>query len=174
MGVGINRHTPSVKEPNREPTKMSRVVPDVVADALTVLVISSSEEDFSILTRMLHQPSLTLSGVRTFQEAHTVLLQNLVPVVITDSGITGGCWKDVLCSVGSLQHPPHLVVTSRLADAHLWAEVLNLGGCDVLSKPFDATEVNRAVDSALRNWIWLKANQTGFVAPNQHVARQPD
>lgn len=46
-------------------------------------------------------------------------------------------------------------------DARLWAEALNLGGYDVLAKPFDASEVNRAVDSALRNWVWLKAVQAG-------------
>jgi hypothetical protein len=46
-------------------------------------------------------------------------------------------------------------------DARLWAEVLNLGGYDLLAKRFDASEVNRAVDSALRNWMWLKAVQAG-------------
>lgn len=174
MAVGIDRYTPSVKEPNREPRKISQVVPDVVADALTVLVISSSEEDFCILTQMLGRSPFNLFRVRTFEEARTVLLQNLVPVVIADSGMADGCWKDVLCAVGSSQHPPRLVVASHLADAHLWAEVLNLGGYDVLSKPFDATEVNRAVDSALRNWIWLNASQTGFITNNKHMARQPD
>jgi len=153
---------------------MLRVAPDGVMDALTVLVISSSEEDFSILTQMLGWSPFNLSRVRTFQEARTVLLQNLVPVVIADSGMADGCWKDVLCAVESSQHPPRLVVASHLADPRLWAEVLNLGGYDVLSKPFDATEVNRAVDSALRNWLWLNASQTGFIANNKHVARQPD
>ena len=132
MGVGINRYTPSVKESNREPAKISRVVPDDVADALIVLVISSSEEDLSILTQMLGRSPFNLSSVRTFEEARTVLLQNLVPVVIADSGMADGCWKDVLCAVGSSQHPPRLVVASQLVDAHLWAEVLNLGGYDVL------------------------------------------
>lgn len=98
----------------------------------------------------------------------------MVPVVIADSGMADGCWKDLLCTLGSSQHPPRLVVASRLADAHLWAEVLNLGGYDVLSKPYDATEVNWAVDSALRNWIWLNVSQTGFIATSKQVARQPD
>jgi len=34
-----------------------------------------------------------------------------------------------------------LIVTSRVADARLWAEVLNLGGFDVIAKPFHAPEV---------------------------------
>ncbi|SRR5579871_211761 len=174
MGVGINSHNPSVKDPSRETILMSRLVSDEVRGALIVLVICSSEADFSILSQMLGWPPLNPSRVRTFLEARTVLLQNLVPVVVADSGLADGCRKDVLCAVGSSQHPPRLVIASQLADAHLWAEVLNLGGYDVLSKPFDATEVNRAVDSALRNWIWLNASQTGFIVNNQHVARQSD
>jgi DNA-binding response OmpR family regulator len=36
-------------------------------------------------------------------------------------------------------------VTSRLADERLWAEVLSLGGYDVLMKPFDVSEVYRVI-----------------------------
>jgi DNA-binding response OmpR family regulator len=32
----------------------------------------------------------------------------------------------------------------------LWAEVLNLGGYDVLSKPFDPVEVRRVVENTRR------------------------
>jgi len=42
--------------------------------------------------------------------------------------------------------PPLLIVTSRLADERLWAEVLNLGAHDVLAKPFNAEEVVRVLD----------------------------
>jgi DNA-binding response OmpR family regulator len=45
-------------------------------------------------------------------------------------------------------NPPDLIVASRLADEYLWAEVLNLGGYDVLAKPFNAEEVRRVVGLA--------------------------
>jgi hypothetical protein len=41
-----------------------------------------------------------------------------------------------------------MIVTSRLADERLWAEVLNLGGYHLLAKPFDASEVVRVVGTA--------------------------
>lgn len=44
--------------------------------------------------------------------------------------------------------PPKLIVASRLADERLWAEVLNLGGYDLLVKPFVADEVQRVVSLA--------------------------
>jgi len=44
-----------------------------------------------------------------------------------------------------------LVVTSKFPDESLWAEVLNLGGYDVLAQPFDREEVTRVVRSAVRS-----------------------
>ncbi len=43
-----------------------------------------------------------------------------------------------------------MIVASRVTDEALWAEVLNLGGYDVLVQPFDRTEVLRVTDAALR------------------------
>ena len=51
-------------------------------------------------------------------------------------------------------NPPRFVVSSRLADDHVWAEVLNLGGYDVLCTPFEAREVSS-----------FGAQRLGLVAP---------
>ena len=51
-----------------------------------------------------------------------------------------------------LSIPPLLIVTSRVADACLWAEALNMGAYDVLAKPFDLTEVTRILSSAWLHW----------------------
>lgn len=47
---------------------------------------------------------------------------------------------------------PVLIVVSRVVDDGLWAEVLNLGGYDVLATPFRAREVIRSVSFAWRHW----------------------
>ena len=44
--------------------------------------------------------------------------------------------------------PPQLIVADRLADDALWAEVLNLGGYDLLMTPFEPEEVWRVVSMA--------------------------
>lgn len=127
---------------------------------LTVLVISSLE-DFLLLDRMLGSPTFKLLGVRTCRDACDILLQSFVPVVISDRNLPDGCWKHVLGAAESSEHPAHLVVASQLVDGRLWAEVLNLGGYDLLAKPFDTTEVNRVVESAVRNWTWIKGVEAG-------------
>ena len=55
---------------------------------------------------------------------------------------------------------PNVIVTAAISDEALWAEVLNLGGYDVLAQPFDSIEVSRVVSSAWRRWndeLWTAA-----------------
>jgi len=79
-----------------------------------------------------------------------------VAVVLSEVVLVDGDWKHVLQETKRLPDGPALVVSSRLADERLWAEVLNLGGHDVLLTPFEAAEVERVVDSASRASIWRK------------------
>jgi hypothetical protein len=65
-------------------------------------------------------------------------------VVICERSLPDGDWKDLLGKT------PRLIVTSDAADEALWAEVLNLGGNDVLAQPFDEQEVRRVVAMAGR------------------------
>ena len=73
-------------------------------------------------------------------------------VVVTDRDLPDGSWRDILHGMQDNPQRPLLIVASRHADGHLWAEVLNLGGYDVLAKPFDALEVQRVVGSACQRW----------------------
>ena len=45
---------------------------------------------------------------------------------------------------------PPVIVSSLTADERLWAEVLDLGGYDLLMTPFDATEIQNVVCMACR------------------------
>ena len=91
------------------------------------------------------QEFYALIGSRRFgaeEDSHCHLRGNLLP----------GTWRDMLERIGRLPQPPFLIVTSRLADGHLWAEALNLGAYDVLAKPFDRNEVVRIVSLAWLHW----------------------
>jgi len=75
-----------------------------------------------------------------------------VGVVICDAEIEGGDWQALLSSLQDRPAPPNVIISSRLADERLWAEVLNLGGYDVLAQPFDEAEVRRVVHMAWTAW----------------------
>lgn len=117
-----------------------------------LLIISSFEEDHARLDHVLGGSNWTVRVVRTCREATALLPENPLPVVICERDLPDGNWKDILDALTLLARPPSLIVTSRLADEYLWAEVLNLGGYDVLAKPLDEKEVRWAVHSAWRHW----------------------
>ena len=76
-----------------------------------------------------------------------------VPVVISEPSLADGDWRTILDGLAELPEQPRLIVSSRLADHHLWADVLSLGGYDVLITPFDPTEVSRVVFLAWQSAI---------------------
>ncbi len=75
-----------------------------------------------------------------------------VQVVLSETGGPGWQWGKLLHDIKQLAHPPQLIVTSRTADDYLWAEVLNIGGYDVLQQPFNRDEVERVVAGAHRHF----------------------
>jgi DNA-binding response OmpR family regulator len=75
-----------------------------------------------------------------------------VGVVVCERDLFPGSWRDMLDGLQALPLPPLLIVTSHLADEHLWAEALNLGAYDVLAKPFEDQELTRVLHSALVHW----------------------
>jgi DNA-binding response OmpR family regulator len=82
------------------------------------------------------------------REAIAAIAERHPDVVLCEASLPDGNWKDLLEDLSGRLNPPYLIVTSHLADEHLWAEVLNLGGYDVLAKPFDAEELCRVVEFA--------------------------
>jgi len=123
-----------------------------VDNRIALLTIGFFEKDHILLGYIFRESNWTLRGVRTYREATVLLRENPPPVVvICERDFADGNWKDILGALTLLAQPPPLIVTSRLADECLWAEVLNLGGRDVLAKPLDEKEVLWAVSSAWRN-----------------------
>jgi DNA-binding response OmpR family regulator len=117
-----------------------------------VLSISPIEDDHNSLERVFSEFRWTLHRALTLASATTFLAENQVPVVICERALPAGTWKDLLNGAIVLPQPPRVVVTSRLADEHFWAEALHVGAYDVLAKPFEAREVFRIVSLASRSW----------------------
>jgi DNA-binding response OmpR family regulator len=84
------------------------------------------------------------------EQALAQLADSRISVVICETPLPDGSWKDLLACMARAKASSVLVVTSKLADESLWAEVLNWGGYDVLAQPFDREEVTRVVRSAVR------------------------
>ena len=119
---------------------------------VSILAVSPAEEDHLLLSHVFSHSNWKFDAVRTCAEALELLQRCGVAVVICAAELSDGTWKDLLARLAGPPVPPRLIVASRLADDSLWAEVLDCGGYDVLSVPFEPPEVIRVVSLAWRQW----------------------
>ena len=131
-------------------------VPRVPEEPVTVLQITPADGDHLTLRQILKVPDWHVHQVPNCRQARIFLMELPVAVVLSEVTLADGDWKCVLQETRKLQVAPALVVSSRLADERLWAEVLNLGGHDVLLTPFEPAEVERVIGSASRAGVWRK------------------
>ena len=119
---------------------------------VSALVVGVPDADRSKLEAVFLTNGWRLAWVRTRAEACAFLESTPVRVVIAESELTEGGWLEMLEDLRQNPEAPILVVTARLADESLWAEVINRGGYDLLAKPLDTEEVARVVGAALRHF----------------------
>lgn len=120
--------------------------------AEAVLAVSLSKNDHRDLKTISTALHWRLTSAATLAQGLLRAMSQCVAVIVCECNPPDGSWKLLLDKIGVLAQPPRLIVASRLADERLWAEVLNLGGWDVLATPFDAKEVHRVVSYAVDSW----------------------
>ena len=121
---------------------------------VTVLALLTSPADRQSLENIFSHSNWDLRFAASLQEAEAINRDdNAVGVVISDLLLPNHkCWRDVLAALQTLVIPPALIVVDARADGQVWAEVLNLGGYDLIMKPFDSAEVLRTVSAAWLSW----------------------
>lgn len=128
--------------------KGSMLIPAALSDPrepISALLISPVVEDQISLQHIFDRSNWLFRKVSTCREASAHACQYDTAVVICERDLPDGDWKLMMSTFERLPLRPNLIVTSGVADDLLWAEVLNLGGYDVLAQPFDSEEVYRVV-----------------------------
>jgi DNA-binding NtrC family response regulator len=128
-------------------------------ETLRILIVSPREDDYALLRRAFGYVGWRSHSVATCRDALAFLRWNRVAVLICDSELPDGNWKEILHGISDLACAPGLIVASRAADAGLWAEVLNLGGCDLLVKPLDIVDASWAIQATWRHWKERQVSQ---------------
>ncbi|HUI57453.1 MAG TPA: hypothetical protein VLY04_20895 [Bryobacteraceae bacterium] len=99
--------------------------------------------------------------VAGWQAALALIKRGLIHVVLCAQDLPDGSWRDLAAAAATMDEPPALIVVSRLADERLWAEVLNLGGYDLLAAPLVQSELARSLDLAWHHWAARRHEQPG-------------
>lgn len=119
---------------------------------VSVLMVGEYESDRFLIRDVFGKLGWILFEALDRKLAMQCLEANPVQVVIVKTDVPNWCWRRVLNDLRRLAKPPQLIVTSRTADESLWAEVLNVGGYDVMAQPFERYEVERVIASAHRHF----------------------
>ncbi len=152
-------------------------IPKSTNNTVDILYVDPNARDRAALEQILVRsegpagPPSTweLESRSTAQSAFFALRQRRIPILLFDTENHTGSWREMLDLLYFLDHPPMLIVTSRLADERLWAEALNLGAYDVLAKPYDRHEVTRVVNTA---WLCWQDQRNRSAAPAGSVIRR--
>ena len=113
-----------------------------------ILFISGRPSDARRLSRMLESLPVLVEHAPTLQHARTQLFQDDYDVILTEAELPDGRWLDVLHLAREYPKDVEVIVTDPQADAHFWAEALNLGAYDLLAQPFYEPEVRRILYNA--------------------------
>lgn len=117
---------------------------------VTILSVSADCNDHAELQHSLAGTNCRTITASSLQDGLRLLRKGGISVVVCDSRLGDGAWRKILNVNGipSASSSPALIVSSCTADEYLWAEVLNLGGFDVIAKPFERDELRHVVQSA--------------------------
>jgi DNA-binding NtrC family response regulator len=134
-----------MKKQSAAVTKPNRIV--------NVLCVSPLADDYFSLQAVFNHSKWELYKTDSLASALSVIRRREIGVVICERNLSqGNTWIDMLEGLRLLRAAPALIVASRHADERLWAEALNLGAYDVLTKPFDRKELVRSVSMAWLHW----------------------
>jgi len=120
------------------------------SEALTqpgALLVSPDPADYSFMASMFDQQQWSLQLSRDLSDAFDLLTKSAFSLVVTERDLPDGRWTQLLERRTAVDQ--RLVVISRHADERLWAEVLDLGGYDLLAKPLCEFEVLTVLRQAL-------------------------
>jgi DNA-binding response OmpR family regulator len=130
------------------------------AKDVSALLVGEYESDRFVVHEVFKKLGWKLFEAQDRKRAMQCLERNTVQVVIAKTDVPNWSWRLVLSDLGKQAKPPQLIVTSLTADESLWAEVLNMGGYDVMAQPFERYEVERVIASAHRHFDYEPLRMT--------------
>jgi len=131
---------------------LPKLQPDVCPIGISVLAVSPYPEDHRRLTEIFQHSRWQIRIATNLGQAVAILRESQVSVVICEHTMPDGDWRALCRQTAELGIPCRFLVARRHADEQVWAEILDAGGYDCLSKPFRADEVYRLVSLAWRSW----------------------
>jgi len=114
-----------------------------------VLLLYSDPEPFRRLEALLENQLVPTVRASSCQQARVLLAQSGTPrIVLTDTTLKDGTWRDALRLAGEASLPRAVIVVNRWDDTRLYLAALDQGAFDFIAPPFLPSDVNWVLRSA--------------------------
>lgn len=112
------------------------------------VVAAVSERAATSLQRLVAHERCRLIALTTVAGLVRLIRCVRPSVILTETSLPDGTWRDVLDASEHLWPRPPVIITCENPDQRLWADVLSCGAYDILAQPFDQFEVAQVISSA--------------------------
>ena len=110
-----------------------------------VVIASPMTRDREYLRHIVEQCGMRPIEATTYRDALTAVGNCGAVAILCDESLP---WRDIVGHLAEGCDAPRVIVIAAEVGARLFAEVLNVGGFDVLTKPFSEADVARVHSSA--------------------------
>jgi DNA-binding NtrC family response regulator len=138
------------------PLLKGRMFPMTPAEApalsgCTVLLASAATAVTITLRGSLQRLGYQVSTASKFADYEDELRRGAPPMaVLSEAAIRDADWRSLLRAAQRARDTVPFVLASQSHDPLLWAELLNLGGFELLPAPWDEAAIARVLNSAVR------------------------
>ncbi len=119
---------------------------------MNVLLITASQPDRQAFERIAAKAVWQVIFAGTCEQGLQCLRDSRFGVILFDRDIGGGDWRENFSVLHAAAPLSCIILVSRVNDDYLWEEVVQRGGYDVLSKPFQESQVAASISLAWSYW----------------------
>ncbi|MGI8743996.1 MAG: response regulator [Bryobacteraceae bacterium] len=117
-----------------------------------ILAVMPNNSDGVALSQIAKRAQWHFELTESCESAIDKLSDQNFAIVLCDRDVPGSNWRDAVQTLAAKAPRTCVILTSPVNDDYLWQEVIERGGYDVLTKPFQEERVVRAVRFAWSCW----------------------
>jgi DNA-binding NtrC family response regulator len=119
-----------------------------VRPRIQCVFLTMSDSEFRGAAQIVKGARVSLYHAATLEQAEFQLSRTKAGVLLTELKLPDGDWEDALEMLANWFPRVRLVLAAANADENLWLTALERGAFDLVTKPFHATELRRALEKA--------------------------
>jgi FixJ family two-component response regulator len=123
-----------------------------MSPAIPVLLGSGRDDDCLTLQALFQGTQWTPIRAGNWSDMFKLVRQVDAPVVLCDRDLPGLEWQKGIPRLVSASSTPCLILLSDVSDPYLWDELVQHGGFDLLTRPFQREGVLAMLDFAYTHW----------------------